>query len=332
MELVLRGGDLARVGDLLRTVEVLAQDVVRALGLAQRVGGRFRVDARLGRDRAALVHQAARDVARVRGHRRDRHRPGQLVVGRAAGEAADGPRDGHRNRRRGRGRCGAAGAAWPTGGRGRTATPGAVGPTSTTDSGAGRGDGAAARRRDGLEHGDGRRSARLADAVGPRAGGRPAPAPWRASVVAPGPTGTDAAPRDRDRDRAGRDTGRPRWNGRSTRRCRHGRRGRRRRGAARGVVARPRSSRRRSGDPGTGRGPSVRRRLGQRVPAAGPDRVRRDRDADLAAGCRSGTERLDDGRADARAEDEADGQEGDLGWAHVTPCEAGGAARATRPA
>ncbi len=88
VELVLRGGDLARVGALLGAVEVLAQGVVGTLRLAQRVGGRLRVDARLGRDRAALVHEPARDVAWIGGCRRDRHRPGQLVVGRAAGEAA----------------------------------------------------------------------------------------------------------------------------------------------------------------------------------------------------------------------------------------------------
>ena len=216
MELVLRGGDLARVGALLRTVEVLAQRVVRALGLAQRVGGRLRVDARLGRDRAALVHEPARDVARIGGCGRDRHRPGQLVVGCAAGEAAGGSRDRHGEGRGGEGRRGVA-----------RRRPRPHGDAGRGGSDVDRGDGRRARqrtrrrllRRGGLvQHGD-------AGRTGPR--GRLG-APFRvvgARLVArerhrARADGDRRRALDGNRDRAGGDAGRHRWNGRSTRRRR----------------------------------------------------------------------------------------------------------------
>ena len=84
-----------------------------------------------------------------------------------------------------------------------------------------------------------------------------------------------------------------------------------------------------SGEPGIGPVPAARDGSESVVLRRGLDRVRRDRDAHLSARRGSGPETLGDGGADRGADDQADGQEGDLGWAHVTPCEAGGQASAT---
>ena len=73
----------------------------------------------------------------------------------------------------------------------------------------------------------------------------------------------------------------------------------------------------RSGHP---RGLSADGSLSQRRAPARHQGVRRDRDPDLAPGRRAGSDRLDDRRTDGRAEDDAEGQEGDLGWAHGPPC------------
>ena len=75
-----------------------------------------------------------------------------------------------------------------------------------------------------------------------------------------------------------------------------------------------------SGDPGI-RGASPPTAVSASVELrARHHRVRRDRHPNLAPGCRPGSDRLDDRRADGRAEDDAEGQEGDLGRAHGPPC------------
>ena len=122
---------------------------------------------------------------------------GVIAIGPASSSSAarrgrrpDGPRDRHGDRCRGEGR-----RACPAGGRGRTATPRRGGPD--VDHGHGR----RARRRLRRHGGAGpcRRARRRrwagtsrtpASAV-PR---RPAPGPWCAIVIAPGPTGIDVAP------------------------------------------------------------------------------------------------------------------------------------------
>ena len=125
VELVLRHGQLARVGCLLRLVEEPVQGVVGALRLAKRLGGGARVLARGGGQRAAFLDEQAWRVAGVRRDRSPGGSAGRLVRrclapvrrARSIGTAMAPPA------RVGRGSA--------TGGRGRTASPAAVAPTST---------------------------------------------------------------------------------------------------------------------------------------------------------------------------------------------------------
>ena len=113
VELVLRHGQLARVGRLLRLVEEPAQRVVGALRLAKRLGGGARVLARGGGQRAAFLDEQAWRVAGVRRDRSSGRSAGRLVRRRLAPvclRTSDRHRDGAA--REGRARAGArAGAA-----------------------------------------------------------------------------------------------------------------------------------------------------------------------------------------------------------------------------
>ena len=63
-------------------------------------------------------------------------------------------------------------------------------------------------------------------------------------------------------------------------------------------------------------------RRGERDRPTGRDRVRSDGDPDLPSRCGAGADGCQERRAQRAAEDEAEGQEGDLGGAHGTPMRA----------
>ena len=356
VELVLRHGQLARVGCLLRLVEQPVQGVVGPLRLAKRLGGGARVLARGGCQRAAFLDEQAWRVAGVRRDRSPGGSAGRLVRRRLAPvrlRTIDRHRDGAARE----------GRAWVGHGRARPdGEPGGRGPDV---------DGADARdRRASERRGTGRRGAarvgalevgerrdgsrtpratRRAGSTGTAAAeasgyGTPPPPPelaggywrvvggagrWAGSAVAPpgcagtaagapGPTGTDAAA----------------WTGTATAVAGTPAAGDGtgvRTGTAIGVGAGADAG----GSVGDGAGPSF-QAPSSGEPGIGPVPAARDGSESVVlrrgltefgeivtrtcpAWRRSGPEALGDGGADCGPDDQADGQEGDLGWAHVTP-------------